>query len=133
MINQDRLRLMTKLAAYEQDEGRKNMAIASYFRSDYMGLQIIKSVICATLAFLILLGLFIYYDFEIFMQDIYKMDLMGFGKTVLLYYVIFVVVYGLICYIVFSIRHYKAKKSLKKYYSRLKQLSAMYDVEKHRK
>ena len=121
------------MAAYEADEGKKNMAIASYFRSDYMGLQIIKSIICATIAYLILFGLFIYYDFETYMQDIYKMDLMAFGKKVLLYYVIFVVAYSLICYIVYSIRYYKAKKSLKKYYNRLKQLSAMYDLEKRRK
>ena len=104
MINQDRLRLMTKMAAYEADEGKKNMAIASYFRSDYMGLQIIKSVICAPLAFLIIFGLFIYYDFETYMQGIYKMDLMAFGKNVLFYYVIFVVAYCLICYIVYSMR-----------------------------
>ena len=82
MINQDRLRLMTKMAAYEADEGKKNMAVASDFRSDYMGLQIIKSVICATLAYLIIFGLFIYYDFETYMQGIYKMDLMAFGKIV---------------------------------------------------
>ena len=72
MINQERLRLMTKMAAYEADEGKKNMAIASYFRSDYMGLQIIKSIICATIAYLIIFGLFIYYDFETFMQNLYK-------------------------------------------------------------
>ena len=137
MINQDRLRLMTKMAAYEAGEGQKNMAIASYFRSDYMGLQIIKSVICATIAYVILFGLFIYYDLENFMQDIYKMDLMSFGRSVLLYYVIFVTGYSIICYIVYtlqsrtySIRYYKAKTSLKKYYNRLKQLSAMYDLEK---
>ena len=132
MINQDRLRLMTKMAAYEADEGKKNMAIASYFRSDYMGLQIIKSIISATIAYLIIFGLFIYYDFETFMQDIYKMDLMAFGKNVLFYYVIFVVSYSLICYIVYSVRYYKAKKCLKKYYNRLKQLSAMYDLEKRK-
>lgn len=130
MINQDRLRLMTKMAAYEADEGKKNIAIASYFRSDYMGLQIIKSVLCATIAYFILFGLFIYYDFEIFMADIYKMDLMAFGKNVLFYYVVFVAIYSVICYIVYSVRYYKAKKSLKKYYNRLKQLSAMYDLEK---
>ncbi|MCI5959199.1 MAG: hypothetical protein PUD03_03810 [Lachnospiraceae bacterium] len=132
MINQDRLRLMTKMAAYEAGEGQKNMAIASYFRSDYLGFQIIKSVICATIAYAILFGLFIYYDFENFMQDIYKMDLMSFARNVLLYYAIFVVGYGIICYIVYSIRYYKAKKSLKKYYNRLKQLSAMYDLEKRK-
>ena len=58
--------------------------------------------------------------------------LMAFGKNVLFYYVIFVVAYCLICYIVYSIRYYKAKKSLKKYYNRLKQLSAMYDLEKRK-
>ena len=66
------------------------------------------------------------------MQDIYKMDLMSFARNVLLYYAIFVVGYGIICYIVYSIRYYKAKKSLKKYYNRLKQLSAMYDLEKRK-
>lgn len=132
MINQDRLCLMTKMAAYEAGEGKKNIAIASFFRSDYMGLQIIKSAICATVAYLIIFGLFIYYDFEVFMQDIYKMDLMAFGKSVLFYYVVFVAIYCLICYIVYSIRYYKAKKSLKKYYNRLKQLSAMYDLEKRK-
>ena len=90
MINQDRLRLMTKMAAYEAGEGQKNMAIASYFRSDYLGFQIIKSVICATIAYAILFGLCIYYDFENFMQDIYKMDLISFARNVMLYEAIFV-------------------------------------------
>mgnify|MGYP000572594832 CR=1 FL=1 len=39
MINEDKVILMTKLAAYEQHEKKKNMAVGNYFRSDYMGLQ----------------------------------------------------------------------------------------------
>ena len=50
MINQDRLRLMTKMAAYEAGEGQKNMAIASYFRSDYhVVILIIISCFCRAL------------------------------------------------------------------------------------
>lgn len=127
MINQDCLRLMTKMAAYEAGEGQKNMAIASYFRSDYMGFQIIKSVICATIAYAILFGLFIYYDLENFMQDIYKMDLIGFGRNVLLYYGITVVVYGAVSYLICSLRYSKAKKSLKCYYNNLKKLNSIYN------
>jgi uncharacterized membrane protein len=129
MINQERLQLMTRMAAYEENEGKGYMAIGNYFRSDYIGLQIIKSMICATIAYIILFAMYIFYDFEFFMQDIYKMDLLEFGKNVLLYYFIFTVIYAVISYVVYSIRYHKARKSLKKYYHHLKQLSAMYDLE----
>ncbi|MBQ8189572.1 MAG: hypothetical protein IJZ44_07305 [Lachnospiraceae bacterium] len=129
MINQERIQLMTKLASYEENEGKKHIAIGSFFRSDYIGLQIIKSILGATVAYCIVFGLYIFYDFEFFMQDIYKMDLLEFGKNVLFYYFIFVVVYSVIAYIVFSYKYHKAKKNLKKYYHHLKQLNAMYDLE----
>ncbi len=129
MLNQERLQLMTKMAAYEENEGKKYMSIGSYFRSDYIGLQIIKSIICATIAYAILFGMYIFYDFEIFMQDIYKIDLLEFGKNIILYYFIFTLIYAVISYIVYSYRYHRAKKSLKRYYHHLKQLSAMYDLE----
>lgn len=105
------------------------MAIGSYFRNDYIGLQTIKSILCATIAYVILFGLYIFYDFEFFMQDIYKMDLVQFGKQVILYYFIFVLIYAVISYVVYSFKYHRAKRSLKRYYHHLKQLSAMYDLE----
>ncbi len=129
MLNEERIKLMTKMAAYEENEGRKNMATGSYFRGDYIEMQILKSIFSATVAYLVLFAMFIYYDFEMFMQDIYKMDLGEFGKNALLYYFIFVVAYAVISYIVYSYRYSKAKKSLKRYFYNLKQLAALYDLE----
>ena len=131
MLSQERIKLMTKMAAYEENEGKKYMSIGSYFRSDYMGMQVLRSIISATLAFLIICGFYIYYHFETLMQDIYKTDLMGMGKQLLIYYVVFVVAYGLITYIIYSFRYSKAKRSLKRYYRHLKQLAAIYDIEKN--
>jgi len=130
MINQDRLRLMTRLAAYEQQEGKRCMSITDFFRSDYIGWNVIKTIISASLAFFIIFGMALYYDIEILMQDIYKMDLMEFGKQILIYYLVFVVAYAVIAYIVYSVRYYRAKKSLKKYFNRLKQLAALYSIDK---
>ena len=132
MLNEERIKLMTKMAAYEANEGKKNVAIGNYFRGDYIGLQVIKSIISATLAFLIVFGLFIFYDFEVFMSDIYKMDLMGFGKTVVIVYLIFVAVYALISYMIYTYRYTKARKSLKMYYNNLKKLAYLYDKEGRR-
>lgn len=127
MLNEERIILMTKMASYEENEGKKNVAIGKYFRSDYIGVQVLKSVFSATIAFGILFALFIFYDFEEFMQDIYKMDLLVFAKNVLILYGTSVVVYGGVAYFVFSYRYARAKKSLKHYYSNLKKLNTLYN------
>lgn len=130
MLNEERIILMTKLASYESGEGKKNAAIGNYFRSDYISVQVVKSVISATIAFVICFGLYVLYDFETFMADIYKMDLFVFAKNVLIWYVGTVVCFALLTYFIYSYRYSKAKKSLKNYYNNLKKLSALYDGNK---
>lgn len=126
MLNEERVILMTKMASYEQNEGKKNANIGNYFRGDYIGVQVMKSVLCATIAYGIIFALFIFYDFEVFMQDIYKMDLVTFAKNALIYYAVTVLVYGGISYAVYSYRYTKVKKSLKCYYHNLKKLNSLY-------
>ncbi|MDE7113975.1 MAG: hypothetical protein K2O57_07305, partial [Acetatifactor sp.] len=77
-----------------EHEGRANMKIGNYFRSDYIAIQVLKSILCATIAFGLIFALFIFYDFEVFMQDIYQMDLVSFAKKILMYYGITVAVYS---------------------------------------
>lgn len=121
---------MTKLASYESGEGKKNAAIGSYFRSDYIGMQVVKSIIFATLAFFIMFGLYILYDFEVFMADIYKMDLFEFAKGVLKFYGATVIGFAAATYAVYAYRYGKAKKSLKNYYNNLKKLASLYEKNK---
>ena len=129
MLNEERIKLMTKMACYESNEGKKNVAIGNYFRGDYIGLQVIKSIISGTIAFAIIFAMFIFYDFEVFMADIYKMDLLEFGKSVIIDYLIFIVVYALISYGVYTYRYTRARRSLKIYYNNLKKLAYLYDRE----
>lgn len=126
MLNGERVILMTKMASYESNEGKKNVNIGNYFRGDYIAIQVLKSLFCATIAFAIIFALFIFYDFEIFLQDIYKMDLISFARNILVYYGITMLAYGGISYGVYSYRYTKAKKSLKRYYHNLKKLSSLY-------
>lgn len=127
MLNEERVILMTKMASYEENEGKKNVNIGNYFRDDYISIQVLKSILCATIAYVIIFALFVFYDFETFMQDIYKLDLIDFGKNALFYYVVTVVSYGVISYGIYSYRYTKAKKSLKLYYQNLKKLNSLYN------
>lgn len=130
MLNEERIILMTQMASYEKGEGRKNVKIGNYFRSDYIAIQTIKSVIAATIAFAIVFALYVFYDFETFMLDLYKMDLFAFAQNVLIYYAVAVLGYAVLTYIICSWRYAKAKKSLKCYYHNLKKLNALYNAQK---
>ncbi|MDR2889042.1 MAG: hypothetical protein LBV33_04285 [Lachnospiraceae bacterium] len=127
MINEEKLILMTRLASYEKGSGKKNVAIGKYFRGDYIGFQVLKSVISITIAFFIIVGIYAFYNFETLVLDIYEMDLIATGKELLKYYLIILGVYGVLSYFIYSYRYQKAKKSLKNYYQNLRKLSQMYD------
>lgn len=127
MINEEKVILMTRMASYESGKGKKDITILNYFRGDYIGFQVLKSVISATIVFFLLLAVYVLYNFEALMQDIYKMDLLEFGKSIIILFLCAVGAYGVISYVVYSYRYRKAKKSLKTYYGNLKKLSSMYD------
>lgn len=127
MINEEKVILMTKLASYESGRGKKDINVLHYFRSDYIGFQILKSVIAATISFFAVFAVYVFYNFETLIQDIYKMDLMAFGKTIVILYLCVVGAYGVVSYVVYASKYAKAKKSLKIYYASLKKLAGMYD------
>ena len=127
MLNEERVILMTRMASYECGEGKKNVKIGNYFRSDYIAVQVLKSVICATIAYAVVFALYIFYDFEVFMQDLYKIDLISFAKNALIYYGITIAGYGVLSYIISTYRYAKAKSNLKLYYHNLKKLNSLYD------
>lgn len=127
MLNEERVILMTKLASYEADEGKQNVAIGKYFRSDYIRMQTIKSIIYATITFIIVVALIILMDFENIMGDIYQMDMFQYAQKILFGYLGFVGGYGIISYVIYSIRYKSARKKLKVYFNNLKRLSDMYE------
>lgn len=133
MLDEKRVILMTQMASYESGEGKQNVKIGNYFRSDYIAVQVLKSVVCGTLVFGIIFALYIFYDFEVFMQDLYKIDLLAFAKNIMIKYAVFIVIYGLLTYIICTYRYVKAKKSLKCYYHNLKKLGSLYGEEAGRR
>ncbi len=118
---------MTRMASYEENEGKKDIAITHYFRSDYIGFQVLKSIIAVTISFFALFGVYIFYNFEELMQEVYKMDLLDFGKSVMILYLCAAGAYGVIAYVVFACKYSRARKSLKRYYDNLKKLSGMHN------
>ena len=51
MIDEERVKQMTKMAIYEEGEGKQYVPMTQYFRHDYVGKEMVKSVILGTFAF----------------------------------------------------------------------------------
>ena len=126
MVNEERIKLMTRMAAYEKEEHNKNKKIVSFFKSDYISMQMLKSIVATTIAFAIMFGLYVLYDFEVFMKEIYRMDMFEFAKSIIIIYVIFLIITLVITYVVSLYRFNKALQSTKLYYANLKKMSRIY-------
>lgn len=132
MINKEKVALMTKLAAYEDGEGKKNIPHSKYFREDYVSLKMINTGILVTLAYILVLAIIVFVNVEKMMTQIANMDFVKLGKIVITYYVIIFVSYMLISYIVYSVKFKRVRKSLNGYNGNLKKLYALYKEEEKR-
>lgn len=129
MLNEDRIKLMTKMAAYEEKEGKRDIPICKYFRIDYVSLNIVKTAISTTIAFVLMVGMWLLYRADYFMENISKIDLVALGEEILKYYLIVMLIYIIIAYIVYMIKYNSAKRGVKRYYAQLKRISKLYDKE----
>jgi len=75
-------------------------------------------------------GLIVLYDSELFMSDIYKIDIIDYAKKIIFYYLGFTGIYVLISYVIYAIRYRRAKKRLRVYFNNLKRLQILYQRER---
>ena len=112
MLNEEKIKIMNRLAMYEQGEVKKYLPVSSYYRSDYIGLAMIKN-----------------FFGEYLIDNIHKMNLVSIGIEAVVGYVIVLVLFSVLTYIQYTIKYRKAKKSVKNYYEELTQLNKIYSRE----
>ena len=64
MLNEDKVKLMTRMAIYEKRKGKKVMKLTKYFQSDYVSFYMIKTAAAVTMAYLIVAACYVLYYIE---------------------------------------------------------------------
>ena len=126
MLNEEKVRTMIKLASYEQNEGKKYLPVSKYYRSDYIGLALIKNFFLITIAYILILAIGVGYFAEELLDNVNTMNLVGIGVGLIVVYLILLVLYSLVIYAIYSVKYSRAKKSVKKYYVQLGKIAQMY-------
>ncbi|NCC00034.1 MAG: hypothetical protein EOM34_05020 [Clostridia bacterium] len=127
MLNEDKIRVMSRCAMYEKGQGKEDLAINRYYQGDYVRLNMLKTLIGVTVGFVICFGLYLVLRAEYYMENIVGMDLMAFGRTVLICYVVVMIIFAAISIIFYGWKYADTQKRVRWYY---KDLKAIEEIEK---
>lgn len=129
MLNEKRIRLMTELARYEEGEGKEELKIAKYYRSDYLGIALFKNFILASIGYVVVVLLVASYFSEYLLNNVHKMNLVLLGVILVGGYIITVTLYSVVTYIIYSFKYSRAKRGVKAYDQKLAELENLYGKE----
>lgn len=115
MLNQKKIRIMTRLAKIEQREEKKALSLANYFRSDYVRFELIKTILAVTVGYgiIVIMGILYYSEYlmENFSSIHYKEIIWKIGMG----YFGILLIYTLIAGIGYFIRYNLEAKKVKYY------------------
>ena len=129
MLDEQKVRLMTKLALYEQTQGKEDFKISEYYRKDYAGMHIVFSILWITLGYACLVGLIALAGLQALLANMSMGLIVTLGVIVVVAYVVVVIVYAVITSHIYNKRHKNARQRVKKYNHNLIKLLKMYEKE----
>lgn len=129
MIDDRKVRLMTQLALYEKKEGKEDIKLSKFYRTDYVRLQVLKTGVMVTIAYFLILVMIVIYQSEYLIANAVALDYKGIGLKVLGVYLVLLTIFLISTLLGFSIKYRYSRKKLSVYFRRLKKLRHMYRVE----
>ena len=126
MINIRKTRLMTKLALYETGEGREDIRLSKYYKTDYVRLQILKTLLAVTVGYILILLMVGLYKSEYLIAQAVNLDYRAIGVTIFVIYVILVTIYTVGAIIGYSIKYDLSRGKLTRYFRILNIMKKIY-------
>jgi len=122
MLNNEKINVMSRLALFEQKE-KEDISMSKYYKTDYIRLQILKTIVSVTIGYLLILLMIGIYKAEYIISHAVSLDYVGIGKTILGIYILILFAYTIITILVCS---HKYRRNLSGYYKFLKRLDRIY-------
>lgn len=117
------------MSIYEKHEGKEDMKLNKYFKSDYARLQVLKTAVSITFAYAIFVVIVCLYRLEYIIDNALTLDYPAIGKEILAVYIAVMAVYLVGSLVGYSIKYQISRGRLKKYYRLQKKLREIYEEE----
>ena len=130
MLDENRIRLMTKLAICEKKGIEKDIQISGYFKKDYASLKKWITLIGITIGYGLAAALFAVCASDTLLEDLTFIKLVLLGVIVVGVYLALLILYGIGAGSFYKKKHQKAKENVRSYHRGLVKLEK---VSKRRK
>lgn len=129
MVNEERVKNLYKIAMYEKQEEKYQRQTGLYYKSDYVGKELIKSFFTGTLAYGLMVILWIISSIEEFLESVNNLEVVQNIVLVVFVYIGFMALYLFTTYLIYVSRYKSGKPKLKEYIGLLKTINKMYERE----
>lgn len=133
MVNEKKIRLMTKAAMIEENNRRKLFISKKFYNGDFVFFQTIKAVIGVTVAFAIIVGIILMDGADALTTQYSVSDISVYLRALLFIYIGTIVITVIISIISCTEKYYKSKELMKEYSSVMKKLGRGYGVANKQK
>lgn len=129
MVNEDRVKKLYKIAIYEETEEKEHRQVGQYYRSDYIGKEVVKSFFTGSIAYLIMAVLWIISNWDLVLHQINTLQIIDTAIVMIVLYAIFLIAYLFATAVVYYFRYKHSKKKLDVYMENLKVAHSMFERE----
>ena len=130
MLDIEKVKLMTELAFYEQNEGKEDFKINEFYRKDYTGYHTICSILWVTVGYAAIVGLVLIAGLDFVLDNMSESMLMKMLLVIMAIYFVVVIVYTLLTQYIYFRKHREAQDRMKVFNHNLIKLLKMYDKER---
>lgn len=125
MLDKKKIRLMSRMAAYDKKNARQDLKISSYYKKDYVSLNTLISILWITLGYIIGAILYVLCNVEFLIENLTITKLLLMGAIAVGIYLILLIIYCVCSISFYSSKHHKAKLRAKRYHRDLSRLARM--------
>jgi uncharacterized membrane protein YesL len=129
MVNVERVKECYQMAVYDKREEAQYRQMGEYYKSDYVGKELVRSVFTGTFAFLLIGVLQLMGSIESVLNSLNDVAWTRYIIGIGLIYVCFMALYLSVTYVVYSRRYRSGRKHLRKFYGHLKHVIRAYERE----
>lgn len=129
MLNPRKIQLMSRLAVLEKEQGKRLKRVRETYRSDYVGIPMLKNALRITAVFVLILCIWAINNINFLLEIVAQLQIKLMLTGVLTAYIVVLLVGTIITFLVTSADYYRSRRIADEYEYLLKQLAALEEDE----
>lgn len=126
MVNEEKTRIMIKIAQYESELGTKVINEGGYYKTDYVRLHTLSVVLNVSVAYIFVLALVALYNMDYIFLNFVTINYAKLFIEIFMPYISIIIICVFVSNIYFTSKYKNSREEIKKYYTELKRLEQYY-------